>query len=100
MKAREAGATEWAPASRPTSTGKEGPRMTTVKLKTKAGAGIKPLVIEMPVMEPKRASVRFNPVGGRNRKSGAAVHALYIERHGWEQLGKPAGVRITIDPLS
>lgn len=76
--------------------------MTTVKLtkgKQPASAAPLALVIEMPVMEPKRASVRFNPIGKRNRKSGAAVHALYVERHGWEKLGKPTGVRVTIEPL-
>ena len=72
--------------------------MTTVKLSKKPSAEPR-LVIDMPVMEPKRASVRFNPGGARNRKSGAAVHALYVERHGWEQLGRPGGVRVTIEAL-
>jgi hypothetical protein len=73
--------------------------MTTVKLTKGRARAVQPLVIDMPVMEPKRASVRFNPAGERNRKSGAAVHALYVERHGWEALGRPNAVRLTIEPL-
>ena len=71
----------------------------TVKVKTSA-AGAPPterrIELEMRDFKPLRGSVRFDSPNGRKD----AVHALYVHRKQWEQLGRPEAVRLTIEPLS
>lgn len=53
------------------------------------------LVIDCPDMTPKRASVRFDAAG-----TDPHVSTFYLMKSGWEALGSPEGVRVTIEPLT
>jgi hypothetical protein len=71
--------------------------MPAVKIRKSAAAAAAPtLVVEFDEMVPRKRAVRFNPKGG---KDGAAILALYVERAGWEAIGKPEAVRLTLEPL-